>query len=68
MCWIRDLLNHLYIAIGVEMTTLDNVLITYTMVLNVVTLASNIQSNTKQIILYNMEYSNWYPELCVGLF
>ena len=67
MCWIQGLLNHLYIAIGVEMTTLDNVSITYTTVLHVVTLALNVQSNIKQMTLYNMECRNWYPELGVEI-
>ena len=67
MCPIQGLLNHLYIAIGVEMTTLDNVSITYTMVLHVVTLALNEQSNIKQMILYNMECRTWNPELNVEI-
>ena len=61
--WIRGLLNHLYIAIGVEMTTSDNVSITYTIGLHVVTLVLNIPSNIKQKILYDMECRNWNPEL-----
>ena len=49
------------------MTTLDNVSSTHTMVLHVVTLALNVQSNIKQIILYNMECRNWNPELSVKI-
>ena len=67
MCQIRGLLNHLYIAIGVELTTSVNVSIMYTMVLHVVTLALNVQNNIEQIILHNMECRNWYPELGVEI-
>ena len=55
VCWIQDLSNYLYIAIGIEMMALDNVSITYTMVLHVVTLALHVQSNMKEMILYNMK-------------
>ena len=60
---MRGLLNQLYIGIGVEMTILDNVPITYTMVLHVINLALNVQSSIKQMTLHNMECRNWYPEL-----
>ena len=64
---MRGLLNQLYIAIDVEVTTLDNIPITYTMDLHVVSLALNVQNNIKQMTLYNMEYRNWYPELGVEI-
>ena len=60
VCRIRGLLHHLYIAIGVEMMALDNILITHTMVSHVLILAQNVQSNMKQMILHNMEIRNWY--------
>ena len=49
------------------MTTLDNVSITYTIVLHVVTLALNVQNNTKQMTLHNMECRNLHPELGVEI-
>ena len=65
MCQIRGLINHLCIAVGVEMTTLDNVSNIYSKVLHVVTFALNVQSNIKQMILYNMEFRNCHLELGV---
>ena len=44
---MRGLLIQLHIAIGVEVTTSDNVSSTYTMVLLVMALALNVQNNTK---------------------
>ena len=64
---MQVLLNQLYIVIGVEMTTSDNVSNKFTMVLHGVSLALNVQSNIKQMNLYNMKYRNWYPELGVGI-
>ena len=67
MCRIRGLLKYLHIAIGVEMTTSDNVSITYTIVIHLVTLALNVRSNIKQKNLHNMECRNWYPDFGVEI-
>ena len=67
VCRIRVLLDHLYIAVGVEVAISDNVSIMYMIVLHKVTLAFNVQSNIKQMTLHNMECRNWYPELGVEI-
>ena len=49
------------------MTTLDNMSNTYSMVLHLATFILNIQSNIKQMILYNMECRNFHPKLGVEI-
>ena len=49
------------------MMTSDHVSSMCLMVLHVVIFALNVQSNTKQMILYNMECRNSHPELGVRI-